>query len=81
MSDQFPATEAAHEVASKHMASLDKVIQELCRRYGSVQVFDVALTIRLADLQRTQNVANRLRGEMGLPPLDPPNVITGYQRR
>jgi hypothetical protein len=28
-----------------------------------------------------QDVANEIRAEWGLPPLDPPNPITGFQRR
>jgi hypothetical protein len=31
--------------------------------------------------QGIQNVANLIREEYGLPPLDPPDSITGYQRR
>jgi transposase-like protein len=28
-----------------------------------------------------QDIANEIRAEWGLPPLDPPNPITGFQRR
>lgn len=34
-----------------------------------------------AEHEHNQRVANEIRAEHGLPPLDPPNIHTGHQRR
>lgn len=54
---------------------------DLCERFDSHDVLAAVYDARMAENQAVQDVANEIRAGMGLEPLNPPNPITGFQRR
>lgn len=60
---------------------LVETVADLCERFDSHDVLAAVYDARMAENQAIQDVANEIRAGMGLEPLEPPNPITGFQRR
>lgn len=60
---------------------LVEAVADLCERFDSHDVLAAVYDARMAENRAVQDVANDIRAGMGLPPLDPPNPITEFQRR
>lgn len=60
---------------------LREAVAKLCEQYDSHDVLAALYDLRDQENRRVQEVANRIRAAHGLPPLEPPNPITGFQRR
>lgn len=55
----------------------------ICERDGIPYETDVEFAMRemQEENEAMQHVANEVRADLGLPPLEAPNLITGYQKR